>query len=72
MKTIMGIDASRSLMHGDAATTRKHYIDVRHLPPDNAKLPICWEQNEPAAVTLPTFQAEPVVAFEDDPALAWL
>jgi integrase len=63
MRMVLGGDATAALGHSDPATTRKHYIDVRHLPPDKTKLPICWE-GETAA--------KPTAAPLDDAALAWL
>lgn len=47
MKTVLGVDASRALGHSDAATTRRHYIDVRHLPADNVRLPLPLAAEQP-------------------------
>jgi integrase len=51
IKTVLGGDASKALMHSDNATTRKHYIDARHLPPDTTRVPIPWEQTVEALPT---------------------
>lgn len=43
-RQMAGGDASRTLTHSDPATTRRHYIDVRHLPKDDVRLPVPWQQ----------------------------
>lgn len=40
---IAGGDATRQLMHGESATTEKHYIDKSLLPPDGIMLFVPWQ-----------------------------
>lgn len=40
---VAGGDATRALMHSDPATTKRHYIDCRLLPPDPNRLFVPWE-----------------------------
>lgn len=42
-RTVAGGDATRQLGHSDPATTAKHYIDARMLPPDQTRLFIPWQ-----------------------------
>lgn len=42
-RTAQGGDASKALMHSDPATTRRHYLDPRLLPPDETRLFAPWE-----------------------------
>lgn len=39
---VLGGDPTRKLMHGDQATTNRHYIDPRHLPSEQPRLFIPW------------------------------
>lgn len=41
-RTVLGGDATRALMHGDPATTRKHYLDPRLMPADDTRLFVPW------------------------------
>ena len=39
---VLGGNASRALMHSDPATTARHYIDSRLLPPEPVRLFVPW------------------------------
>lgn len=41
-RQIAGGDATAALGHSDAATTKRHYIDQRLLPPDESRLCVPW------------------------------
>lgn len=41
-RTVLGGDATKALMHDSPATTRKHYIDPRLMPPDQTRLFMPW------------------------------
>lgn len=44
---IAGGDPTAKLMHGDVATTIRHYIDSRLIPPDENRLFIPWDSTPP-------------------------
>lgn len=39
---VLGGDPTRALMHGDSATTQRHYLDPRLDPPDERRLFVPW------------------------------
>lgn len=41
---VMGGDPTRQLMHGDSATTERHYLDSRMLPVSQPKLFVPWQK----------------------------
>jgi integrase len=43
---VMGGDPTRRLGHGESSTTNRHYIDVRHLPPEENRLFIPWQPDD--------------------------
>lgn len=61
IRTVLGGDAAKALMHSDPETTRKHYIDPTHLPPDVVKLPTPWGHDQPSAAP---FNNSAVIAME--------
>jgi integrase len=63
----VGADAAGALLHSDPATTRKHYIDVRHLPPVENKLFVPWT-GEQVEFRLPSSE----LPAELDQSLAWI
>jgi integrase len=88
VRTVLGGDATRALLHSDRSTTERHYIDPAALPDDGVKMPLPWQQ--PALGYAPMLvdqQAKPKAARpagkvaavvrpagmgEVDPSLAWL
>jgi integrase len=53
IRTVLGGDAAKALLHSDPVTTRKHYIDPRHLPPDSVKMPVPWVDGQTQPKALP-------------------
>jgi integrase len=69
---VMGGDPTQALMHGDSATTIKHYLDPRMMPQEKRRLFVPWEsQPELQAPKKP--KVKHVVVKEPElPPEAWL